>query len=282
MEIFKEIASLKAFLKQFRQPGDSIGFVPTMGALHAGHLALVQASRKENTLTVCSIFVNPTQFNNPGDLAKYPNTLQHDVELLKKVGCDVLFCPTQTEMYPHHDHIRFDFGFLDKILEGEFRPGHFSGVGLVVSKLLNIVAPQRAYFGQKDFQQAMIVRKLVADLNLDVALKLVPIIREPDGLAMSSRNARLSANQRKSALVFYKGLLKAKTLLQARVPFDAVQKEIKQLCESQPEIKLEYLALADSTNLSLIKGVTQQSILLIAGYAGEVRLIDNLMMNDEN
>ncbi|HCZ35249.1 MAG TPA: pantoate--beta-alanine ligase [Cytophagales bacterium] len=282
MEIFKEIASLKAFLKQFRQPGDSIGFVPTMGALHAGHLALVEASRKENTLTVCSIFVNPTQFNNPGDLAKYPNTLQHDVELLKKVGCDVLFCPTQTEMYPHQDHIRFDFGFLDKILEGEFRPGHFSGVGLVVSKLLNIVAPQRAYFGQKDFQQTMIVRKLVADLNLDVELKLVPIMREPDGLAMSSRNARLSADQRINALVFYKGLQKAKTLLLAGEEFENVKVEVKQFCESQPEIKLEYLALADSTNLSLIKSVTPQSILLIAGYAGEVRLIDNLMMNDEN
>lgn len=282
MEIFKEIASLKAFLKQFRQPGDSIGFVPTMGALHAGHLALVDASRKENTLTVCSIFVNPTQFNNPGDLAKYPNTLQQDVELLKKVGCDVLFCPTQTEMYPHQDHIRFDFGFLDKILEGEFRPGHFSGVGLVVSKLLNIVAPQRAYFGQKDFQQTMIVRKLVADLNLDVELKLVRIMREPDGLAMSSRNARLSTDQRKNALVFYEGLQKAKTLLLAGEEFENVKVEVKQFCESQPEIKLEYLALADSTNLSLIKSVTPQSILLIAGYAGEVRLIDNLMMNDEN
>lgn len=130
MEIFKEIEPLKSYLKKFRQARHSIGFVPTMGALHAGHLALVQSSRKENTLTVCSIFVNPTQFNNPSDLAKYPNTLQHDVELLKKVGCDVLFCPSPAEMYPHQDHIRFDFGVLDKILEGEFRPGHFSGVGL--------------------------------------------------------------------------------------------------------------------------------------------------------
>ncbi|TXI68859.1 MAG: pantoate--beta-alanine ligase [Cyclobacteriaceae bacterium] len=282
MEIFKEIGPIKAYLKQFRQSPDSIGFVPTMGALHAGHLALVQSSLKENTLTVCSIFVNPTQFNNPNDLAKYPNMLQHDVELLKKVGCDVLFCPSQTEMYPHQDHIRFDFGVLDKILEGEFRPGHFSGVGLVVSKLLNIVEPQRAYFGQKDFQQAMIVQKLVADLNMNVALRFVPIMREPDGLAMSSRNTRLSAGQRKNALVFFNGLQKAKALLQKGVPFETVQKEVKRFCESQPEIKLEYLALADSTNLSLLKSVTEQSILLIAGYAGEVRLIDNLMMSDEN
>jgi len=282
MEIFKEIGPLKAYLRQFRQASHSIGFVPTMGALHAGHLSLVHASRKENTLTVCSIFVNPTQFNNSIDLANYPSTLQHDVELLKKVGCDVLFCPSQAEMYPHQDHIRFDFGLLDKILEGEFRPGHFSGVGLVVSKLLNIVEPQCAYFGQKDFQQAMIVMKLIKDLNIDVALKLIPVMREPDGLAMSSRNARLSANQRKSALVFYNGLQKAKALLQAGANFESVKKEVKDFCESQPEIKLEYLALADSTNLSLTESVTSQSILLIAGFAGEVRLIDNLIMSDEN
>jgi pantoate--beta-alanine ligase len=282
MEIFKEIRLLKAYLNQFRQHPDAIGFVPTMGALHAGHLALVEASRKENTLTVCSIFVNPTQFNNPNDLAKYPSTLQQDVEILKKVGCDVLFCPSPTEMYPHHDHIRFDFGVLDKILEGEFRPGHFSGVALVVSKLLNIVEPQRAYFGQKDFQQAMIVKKLITDLNFNVELKLVPIMREPDGLAMSSRNMRLTTDQRKSALIFFKGLQKAKALLLAGMEFEKVKAEVKYFCESQPEIKLEYLALADSANLFLSNSVSRQSILLIAGYAGEVRLIDNLMMSDEN
>lgn len=282
MEIFKEIGPLKAYLTQFRQTRHSIGFVPTMGALHPGHLALVQSAQKENTLTVCSIFVNPTQFNNPNDLAKYPNTLHQDVELLRKVGCDVLFCPATSEMYLSQDHIWFDFGLLDKILEGEFRPGHFSGVGLVVSKLLNIVAPQRAYFGQKDFQQAMVVQKLIKDLNFDVELKLAPIVRESDGLAMSSRNVRLTTDQRKHALIFYKGLQKAKTLLLSGMEFEAVKREIKRFCESEPEIKLEYLALADSTNLTLLKSVTKQSILLIAGYAGDVRLIDNLMMSDEN
>ncbi|MBN8575983.1 MAG: pantoate--beta-alanine ligase [Cytophagales bacterium] len=282
MQIFKEIRPLKAFLQQAKKSPVAIGFVPTMGALHQGHLALVEASKKENTITVCSIFVNPTQFNNPDDLARYPSTLSNDVELLKKVGCEVVFCPAAAEMYVHANHIKFDFGSLDKILEGEFRPGHFSGVALVVSKLLNIVTPQRAYFGQKDFQQAALVKKLVADLNFDTEIILVPIVREADGLAMSSRNVRLTTEHRKNAVAFYHGLHKAKALLLAGTDFDKVQAEVKRFCESHAGIQLEYLALADSTNLSLTKNVTEQSILLIAGYAGEVRLIDNLMLTDEN
>ncbi|MBX2897331.1 MAG: pantoate--beta-alanine ligase [Cyclobacteriaceae bacterium] len=278
MKIFKEIEPLRAFLKQFRQPAGLIGFVPTMGALHAGHRALIETSVKECNYTVCSIYVNPTQFNNPVDLAKYPNTLDTDIELLEKAGCDVLFCPPHSEMYLHQDHIRFDFGLLDKILEGEFRPGHFSGVALVVSKLLNIVQPDKAYFGQKDFQQYLIVSKLVADLNFNVELIRMPIVREPDGLAMSSRNARLTAEQRKTALVFYQSLQQAKTRLQSGADFEVVKAEIKSICESKPEITLEYLALADTTNLSPLKNVTTQSVLLIAGYVGEVRLIDNLII----
>lgn len=280
MKIFKKIGPLRAYLKQFRQPNGLVGFVPTMGALHAGHLALIATSRKECNHTVCSIYVNPTQFNNPADLAKYPNTLDQDIELLEKAGCDVLFCPAHTEMYPHQNHIRFDFGLLDKTLEGEFRPGHFSGVALVVSKLLNIVQPDKAYFGQKDFQQYLIVSKLIADLNFNVELRLMPIVREPDGLAMSSRNARLTAEQRKNALVFYQSLQKARARLQAGADFEVVKTEIKNSCESKPEIKLEYLALADTTNLSQIKNVTSKSILLIAGYVGEVRLIDNLIITE--
>lgn len=280
MKIFKEIEPLRAYLKQFRQPNGLVGFVPTMGALHAGHLALIAASRKECNLTVCSIYVNPAQFNNPADLAKYPNTLDRDVELLEKAGCDVLFCPAHSEMYPHQDHIRFDFGLLDKILEGEFRPGHFSGVALVVSKLLHIVQPDKAYFGQKDFQQYLIVSKLITDLNFNVELRRMPIVRESDGLAMSSRNARLTAEQRKTALIFYQSLQEARARLQAGADFEVVKSEIKNSCENKPEIKLEYLALADITNLSPIKNVTTKSILLIAGYVGEVRLIDNLIITE--
>ncbi|MBX2915376.1 MAG: pantoate--beta-alanine ligase [Cyclobacteriaceae bacterium] len=280
MKIFKEIESLRTYLKQIRQPAGLIGFVPTMGALHAGHLALIAASHQECNYTVCSIYVNPTQFNNPADLAKYPNTLDQDIAMLEQAGCDVLFCPTHTEMYPHPDHIRFDFGLLDKTLEGEFRPGHFSGVALVVSKLLNIVRPDKAYFGQKDFQQYLIVSKLVADLNFNVQLRCMPIVREPDGLAMSSRNTRLTSAQRKRALVFYQSLQQARARLHAGVAFEVVKAEVKSICENQPEIKLEYLALADTANLSLLKNVTTQSILLIAGYVGEVRLIDNLILTE--
>ncbi|MCW5912124.1 MAG: pantoate--beta-alanine ligase [Cyclobacteriaceae bacterium] len=282
MEIFKEIEPLRAYLKQFRQLKSSIGLVPTMGALHAGHLALIEASRKENTLTVCSIYVNPAQFNNLQDLEKYPQTLERDTALLKASGCDVLFCPSHHEMYKNQDHIRFDFGALDKILEGEYRPGHFSGVALVVSKLFNIVLPNKAYFGQKDFQQFLLVKKLVEDLNFDLELKRVPIVREADGLAMSSRNMRLSTQQRKDAPVFYQALQHAKKMLLSGKDLKAVQNEIQLMCERKPGVRLEYFALADKENLKLAESVTGQSILLIAGYVGEIRLIDNLVVGDEN
>src|SRR5690349_22407745 len=161
MEIFKEIAPLKAFLRAKKQAQQSIGLVPTMGALHNGHISLIETSKVANSLTVCSIFVNPAQFNNPSDLLKYPRTLDKDISLLEKVECDVIFCPDSAEMYPEPATIKFDFGQLDKVMEGKFRPGHFSGVALVVSKLFNIVEPDRAYFGQKDWQQFSIIRQMV-------------------------------------------------------------------------------------------------------------------------
>src|ERR1043165_7630788 len=187
MEIFKEIQSLKAFLSQKRN-SVSIGLVPTMGALHAGHLSLIEASKRENQLTVCSIFVNPAQFNNAKDLEKYPRTLERDLGMLEKAGCDVVFAPDAKMMYEAEPMIKFDFGDLDKILEGEFRPGHFSGVALVVSKFFHIIKPTVAYFGQKDFQQFKVIEKLVKELKFDLQLKPMPIFRESDGLAMSSRN----------------------------------------------------------------------------------------------
>ena len=206
MVIFKEIEPLKAFLDNKRGRDLSIGLVPTMGALHPGHLELVKASKKVNSLAVCSIFVNPTQFNNPSDLEKYPRSLDKDIELLNSVGCDVLFFPDKKEMYQKPSTIKFDFGQLDKVLEGEFRPGHFSGVALVVSKLFNIVNPTRAYFGQKDFQQFKIINRLVEELHFNIELICFPTLREADGLAMSSRNLRLTDDQRKTALIFFKSV----------------------------------------------------------------------------
>ncbi len=278
MEIFNEIKPLRAYLNTLRRQQLTIGLVPTMGALHHGHLELIRASRKENDVTVCSIYVNPTQFNNKNDLEKYPRTLDADIAQLSTVGCDAIFAPTNLEMYKKASELRFDFGSLDKILEGEFRPGHFSGVALVVSKLFNIVQPNRAYFGQKDFQQYKVIAKLADELLFDIELSSVPIVREPTGLAMSSRNQRLSEPDKLKALVFYHSLLMAKELLLKGESTAAVKVKVKEKCEALPNVKLEYIELADTENLIPSQNVSSKTILLIAGYVGEVRLIDNLLM----
>ncbi|MBI3219729.1 MAG: pantoate--beta-alanine ligase [Bacteroidetes bacterium] len=278
MEIFNEIKPLRAFLTAQKKLGRSIGLVPTMGALHHGHLELIRSSRKENDLTVCSIYVNPTQFNNANDLEKYPRTLATDTALLTEAGCDVIFAPANTEMYASPSQLHFDMGHLDKILEGEFRPGHFSGVALVVSKLFNIVAPTRAYFGQKDFQQYKVITHLVNELMFDIELKSVPIVREASGLAMSSRNQRLNHEETGYATVFYRSLLLAKDLLNKGESIIPVREKVKQLCESFPAVRLEYFEWVDTVNLKPAENVSSQTILLIAGYVGEVRLIDNLIV----
>jgi pantoate--beta-alanine ligase len=282
MVIFKEIEPLRAFLHNKRLQDHSIGLVPTMGALHLGHLELVKASKKSNSVTVCSIFVNPTQFNNPSDLEKYPRSPDLDIELLNSVGCDVLFVPDTKEMYQKNSEIKFDFGHLDKVLEGEFRPGHFSGVALVVSKLFNIVNPTRAYFGQKDFQQFKIINRLVEELHFNIELICFSTLREADGLAMSSRNLRLSDEHRKIALVFYRALMFAKTEFKKGTNFKFIKEQVTKMCLQEPDVRLEYFELANDENLNLLENVKQanQSILLIAGFVGEIRLIDNMFVED--
>lgn len=278
MQIFREIHPLKAFLVEKRLSGHTIGFVPTMGALHEGHLSLIHSSRNENNITVCSIFVNPAQFNNPSDLQKYPRTLEKDIQLLESVGCDVLFCPEAGEMYASQHIVHFDFGELDKTMEGQFRPGHFSGVALVVSKLFHIIEPTVAYFGQKDWQQFAIIRQLVKDLSFNVILKSAPIIRESDGLAMSSRNTRLTNDQRKRAVVLFEVLNESIDLLRKRNSISQVKDFVKKRLEGSPDIKLEYFEVADSENLKLLNNVEESisPILCIAAFVGDVRLIDNL------
>lgn len=285
MDIFKEIIPLKAFLESVKGDSNSVGFVPTMGALHQGHLSLIQASKRENSKTICSIYVNPTQFNNPDDLAKYPNTVERDIELLTDAGCDVLFCPENKEMYSAEPTLKFDFGLLEKVLEGKFRPGHFSGVALVISKLFHIVNPNRAYFGQKDFQQFKVIEKLVEELKFDLVLRCMPIERENDGLAMSSRNARLNAEQRKKATTLYDCLQNASKLIKEGKSMNSIREWVEAAFSRVEGTKLEYFELADTSNLMSIKNVadkTDKAILLIAGYVGEVRLIDNLLLTDEN
>ena len=278
MDIFTEIKPLRALLGAKRSQHLSIGLVPTMGALHAGHLELIKASKSENDITVCSIYVNPAQFNSQTDLEKYPRTLENDKQMLVNSGCDLIFAPVNEEMYQQKNQIHFDFGSLDTVMEGKFRPGHFSGVALVVSKLFNIVQPNRAYFGQKDFQQYKIISKTVDELLFDLTLSSVPIVREEDGLAMSSRNQRLKPEERKKAPIFYQLLVKAKQLLEKGQQFESVKQVITQKCESIQGIRLEYLELADQENLNATKIVSDKTVLLIAGYVGEIRLIDNILM----
>lgn len=279
MHIFKEIGPLKAYLKHHRSAQTSVGLIPTMGALHKGHISLVEASKRDNTITVCSIYVNSTQFNIPADLEKYPRTLEKDIQMLKDAGCQVAFCPNDLEMYPEAHKLNFDFGPLDKILEGEFRPGHFSAVALVVCKFFNIVQPDCAYFGQKDFQQVRIISRLAAELKFDLTVISAPIVREADGIAMSSRNMRLSPDERSRAVVLFQSLNLTRDGLLQGESFSSLKERVKERC-IQSNVKLEYLALAETKNLTPLENVMEptQTILLIAAYVGEVRLIDNLLL----
>jgi pantoate--beta-alanine ligase len=280
MEIFKEVEPIRAFLDfKRRNSVHSIGLVPTMGALHKGHLELIKSSKKENDLTIATVYVNPTQFNNPSDLAKYPRTFEQDVILLNQAGCDILFFPSNEVMYSAANPIKIDFGELDKILEGKFRPGHFSGVGLVVSKLFNIIQPTKAYFGQKDYQQFQVISSLVEQLMFPIKLECVPTVREEDGLAMSSRNLRLTPEMRLKALTLYNSLQLAKNLLLDGIEMTNVREKTVNFFEEN-EVKLEYIELADRKNLIPLNFVLdpKDSILLISGYVGEVRLIDNTFL----
>jgi pantoate--beta-alanine ligase len=280
MEIFKEVEPIRAFLDfKRRNSVNSIGLVPTMGALHKGHLELIKSSKKENDLTIATVYVNPTQFNNPSDLAKYPRTFEQDVALLNQAGCDILFFPSNEVMYSAANPIKIDFGELDKILEGKFRPGHFSGVGLVVSKLFNIIQPTKAYFGQKDYQQFQVISSLVDQLMFPIKLECVPTVREEDGLAMSSRNLRLTPEMRLQALTLHKSLLLAKQLLLDGIEMSIVREKTIKLFQEN-EVAFEYIELADRKNLIPLNFVLdpKESVLLISGYVGEVRLIDNIFL----
>jgi pantoate--beta-alanine ligase len=280
MEIFKQIAPLKAYLQEVKQQGKTTGLVPTMGALHRGHLSLIKASQAENDLTISSIYVNPTQFNNASDLQKYPRLLDTDTQMLKEVRCDVLFCPDDAEMYPDKSMLTINFGHLDKIMEGKFRPSHFSGVALVVSKLFNITEPDKAYFGQKDWQQFAVISRLVEEFKFPLKLRSIPTLREDDGLALSSRNLRLNTDQRARAGVFYRALNKAKQAFIAGDDLEKIKTDVKQIVEAEPDVKLEYFELADSVNLTLLENVSasEKPIMCIAGYVGDVRLIDNMFV----
>ncbi|MDR2037089.1 MAG: pantoate--beta-alanine ligase [Bacteroidales bacterium] len=276
MKIFETKRALAEELHPFKEKGMSIGFVPTMGALHQGHISLIEQCRKENCVTVASIFVNPTQFNDQNDLVNYPRTFPEDVEKLNDVGCDYLFAPEVNEIYPEKDTRQFDFGMLDKVMEGAFRPGHFNGVAQVVTKLFDMVQPEKAYFGEKDFQQLAIIRYIVKKLGYPVEIVACPIIREPDGLAMSSRNTRLTAAQRKSAPLIAQTLFESKKKVASMPLKDLKEWVINQINRSE-ELNVEYFDIVDRESLQPAI-IYQENALqgCIAVFAGKVRLIDNI------
>lgn len=279
MTICGTIIDINRLLAEYQNKGESIGLVPTMGALHEGHLSLLKASKKENKISVCSIFVNPTQFNDKNDLARYPRMPEKDCQMLEENGCDVVFIPEVKEMYPVPDTRIFDFGQLDKVLDGAYRPGHFNGVAQVVSRLFDIVKPNRAYFGLKDYQQYLIVKKLTEQLHLPVEIIGCPILREPDGLAMSSRNMLLSADERKAASLIPKIMQQAKALAPT-MPLSDLKNKLLQEIKTQPLLKPDYIEFCDTETLQAVTEIKQHKkiICLAAIFSGKIRLIDNVLI----
>ncbi len=278
MKVFKKKQDLKAYLSIQKQNNLTIGFIPTMGALHLGHLSLVKKGKENNNIVVVSIFVNPTQFDNQEDLVKYPKTIENDVLLLESVDCNVVFIPSVEEIYAENiSSEKFEFDGLEHQMEGKFRDGHFDGVGTIVKTLFEIIEPHNAYFGKKDFQQLQIIKKMVAKHHLPVNVIGCDIFREEDGLAMSSRNTRLTKEHRKAAPFIYKTLKKAKKKFRTKSP-KRVVKWVKKRFKKHPLLELEYFTIADESNLQTIikKEKNRKYRAFIAVYAEDIRLIDNI------
>lgn len=282
MKLVKTIEEMRAFRKATRKNSKRFGLVPTMGALHEGHLSLVRAARDKSDIVAVSIFVNPTQFGPQEDFAKYPRNLESDCALLQREHVDVIFAPSVEDMYPAGAATWVTVEGMSDRLRGRSRPGHFRGVTTVVSKLFHIIEPDAAFFGQKDAAQVAIIRRMVRDLNMPVSVEVCPIIRESDGLALSSRNAYLNPGERKSALVLYRSLRRAQEL------FDRGEREsakliatAKQEFAKEPSARLDYFDIVDPDSLESIRAISKRALIAVAAYVGNTRLIDNIVVNPE-
>lgn len=278
MKIITDPAILVQEIEQYKSSNTKIGFVPTMGALHAGHIALVKRAVSETDICIVSIFVNPTQFNNKTDLDKYPRNLDKDAALLEEAGCKLIFAPNSTDIYTQEElntSFEFDFGGLDSVMEGKFRPGHFNGVVQIVSKLFNLVKPDNAYFGEKDFQQLAIIHRMVNVLNYDIQIIDCPIVREENGLAMSSRNERLTTEQRKNATKISKVLFESRTFVPATQPEQLIKWVTDQI-NAVEDLSVEYFDIVNSESLQSVNDWNHPAVGCIAVFCGEVRLIDNI------
>ena len=277
MKVLKSKKTLIDYVERQREMGKKIGFAPTMGALHEGHLSLYKAAKKENDEVISSIFVNPTQFNNPDDFQKYPKTLEKDLELLEKAGVDAVYVPNVEEMYPDGlNSKKYDFDGLENEMEGKYRPGHFDGVGTIVEELFRQVQPHNAYFGEKDYQQLAIIKKMVEKTKLPVKIHGVPTLREEDGIAMSSRNVRLTETQRKEATIIYETLTKVKEWFKV-ISLEEIKQKVTDIFRNS-NFELEYFVIADEEMLKEANAIDENKEYraFIVAYAGEVRLIDNM------
>jgi len=279
MKFFKTISELKSELKNIRKEGKTVGLVPTMGFLHEGHLSLAKASSEENDITVMSIFVNPTQFGPNEDFESYPRDLSRDMRLAEEAGVDIIFAPTSEEMYPEGFNTFVDvYGITEKMC-GKSRLGHFRGVCTVVNKLFNIVEPDRAYFGQKDAQQAAVIKKMVKDLNMNLSIVICPIVREKDGLAKSSRNIYLNPEERKAALVLYKSLKKAEEAIKnGERDIQTVKRIMENTIAGEKLAEIDYIEICDADTLGDIEKINGRVLIALAVKIGKTRLIDNIIL----
>ncbi|MFM6954538.1 MAG: pantoate--beta-alanine ligase [Sphingobacteriaceae bacterium] len=278
MKILRTRTKISAYTLQQKQEGKRIGFVPTMGALHQGHISLIELAKKQSDVVVCSIFVNPTQFTDPKDLEKYPRPIEHDIALLKEVACDVLFLPEVEEMYSSDEEWEISLDGLDEVLEGKHRPGHYQGVTQIVYKLFKCVQPDSAFFGQKDYQQVKVIEKMVQKLQLPVTLVMCPIIREADGLAMSSRNIHLNPTERAQSLALYQNLAHIKKDW-GKKSLETLKQEATEFLEKSPGITLGYLEICEANNLQNNHPKDgSEAVALVAASLGHTRLIDNILL----
>jgi len=273
------IETISGFREAYASVVKPLGLVPTMGFLHEGHISLVKRARDENATVTVSIFVNPTQFAADEDFSTYPRNMDADLDMLRSAGVDLVFAPNPSEIYPPGFETQVDVGDIGSKLEGEHRPGHFIGVATVVCKLLTIVRPDKVYFGQKDAQQCLVIQRLNADLNLGAEVVVCPTVREPDGLAMSSRNVNLSPEEREAASVLYRALCKAKSLRDEGVTYgEEIRQEMRQIIYEAPSASIDYVSLADSNSLEELQEVTEPALASLAMQIGNTRLIDNMMV----
>ena len=283
MIIFKKKIDISNYIVNYKKTSGKIGFIPTMGALHKGHISLIEASKKTDTLTICSIFVNPTQFNNTADFEKYPVTIEKDIDMLEKAGCNVLFLPSVEEIYPEDSSttLPYELGFIETVLDGKYRPGHFQGVCNVVQRLLDIVQPNTIYLGQKDYQQCIIIKKLTELIQSPTQIIICPTLRESDGLAMSSRNMRLTSVERIKAIRISEVLLFIKQEIKPGNLQDLKQRCINYL--TNEGYNVDYVEIADATNLTLLQNWDGKTklVALVAAFLNEVRLIDNRIVNED-